>query len=458
MSAKLDWQIEAERTEQRAQEDPAVRRRRRQQRIILAVLTLAIIAVIVGVAGAIALRLNTVDTRLRQTLIDAAHAEIGALRIGDRQTFNGLMRSLDTDWLTEQNKRFDRYQALKAQGTLQFTDQISDGDVAIDGSRGRVLTTELVNGQTYHALWFYWRYSDGWRHVPSDLTFWGDPGEIDGQATTVQYDGLDAPLATALAERVERWWTAGCQYLNCAGLPHLTIHIEHQDSAPPPAWDGQSALTLDINSPLTVGDRVLADPPLSPDLEATIAGQITDKLFDQASGQLTVNADADAAWLRRETIDWLTALLLGRGNVQQLSFMQSLSDHYGGAQAIVAVMRQLSPNADISTLSLALGQPLNLLNVDWREFFQWRLGLEKDLIQGGNQTRYLALWDVSVPSVATLAQERWASPNQALPQVQSATLAADPTLGTVATVHATLSGGSVTLRFRVIAGTWKRLS
>ena len=457
MSAKLDWQIEADHTEQRAQEDPAVRRRRRQQRLLLIVLTLAVSAIIVGVAGAIALRLNTVDTRLRETLIDAAHAEVQALRIGDQQTFDGLMRSQDADWLAEQNKRFDRYQTLKTQGSLQFADQIPDTDVAIDGLRGRVLTTEIVNGQPYHALWFFWRYTDGWRHVPSDLTFWGDPGMIDGQTTTVQYDSLDAPLASALAERVERWWTEGCQYLDCSGLPHLTVHIEHQEGSPPPSWNSQSPLTLDINSPLTVGDRALADP-LAPDLEATVAGQITNKLFDMASGQLTVNADADAAWLRREIIDRLTALLLGRGNVQQLSFMQSLSDHYGGSQAIVAVMHQLSPNADISVLSIAFGQPLDQLNVDWLEFFQWRLGLEKDLIQSGNQTRYLALWDMSTASAAALAQDRWASPNQALPQVQSVALTADRTLGTVATVQATLSGSPVTLRFRIVAGTWKRLS
>lgn len=458
MSAKLEWQIEAERTEQRAQDDPALRRQRRRQRVVLIVLTLTIIAIIGGIAGAIAVRLNVVDTRLHQTLIDAARAEISALRIGDRLTFDGLMRSQDAQWLKEQNSRFDHYQTLMAQGGLQFVDQISDEDAVVDGSRGRVLTTEIVNGQTYHALWYFWYYTpDGWRHVPSDLTFWGDPAQINGQNTTVQYDSLDTPLATAIADRAERWWTAGCQYLNCAGLPHLTIHIEHQNGVPPSAWDEKAALTLDVNSPLTVGDRTLADPPLPPDLEATIAGQLASKLFDQASGQLTVNPDADAAWLRQEIIDWVTALLLGRGNIQQLSFMQSMSDHYGGAQAIVAVIRQLSPNADIDVLASALGHPLDQLNVEWAEFFQWRLALEKDLIQGGknNQVRYLALWDTSA---ITLAQERWNSPSQGLAQVQSVAIAADRTLGTIATVKATLAGSPVAFRFRVVNGTWKRLS
>jgi hypothetical protein len=411
-----------------------------------------------GLVGAIALRLNMVDSRLHQTLIDAAHAEISALRIGDRLTFDGLMESADSGWLKAQNDRFDRYQELMTKGELQFVDQIPDEDAVVDGSRGRVLTTEIVNGQTYHALWYFWYYTtNGWHHVPSDLTFWGAPTEIDGQNTTVQYDSLDEPLATALAERAEHWWTAGCQYLNCTGLPHLTIRVEHQNGAPASAWDEKTALTLDVNSPLTMGDRAPADPPLQPDLEATIAAQLADKLFDQVSGQLSVNPDADAAWVRREIVDWITALLLGRGNIQQLSFMQSLSDHYGGAKAVVALLGSLSTNADIGVLASAFGQPLDQLNVDWREFFQWRLGLEKDLIKGGKskQARYLALWDASSGSVA---QERWNSPNQELPLVQSVTIAADRQLGPVATVQAMLSGNPVTLRFRVVSGTWKRLS
>ena len=457
MSAKLEWQIEAERTEQRAQDDPALRRQRRRQRIILILITSVIIAIVGGIVGAIAWRLNMVDTRLRQTLIDTARAEISALRIGDRVTFNGLMESADAAWLVDQTNRFDSYQTLMAQGALQFVDQIPDEDAVVDSPRGRVLTTEIVNGQTYHVLWYFWHYDKtGWRQVPSDLTFWGDPAEINGQTTSVQYDSLDTPLATDLSARVERWWTAGCQYLACTGLPHLSIHVVHQYGLPPSAWE-KSVLTLDVNSPLVTGDRVLADPPLPPDLEATIAGQIADKLFDQASGQLPVSTDADAAWLRREIVDWVTALLLGRGNVQQLSFMQSLSDNYGGSQAVVTLMRLLRPNADIGVLASAFGQPLDQLKVDWREFFQWRLGLEKDLIQGGknNQTRYQSLWD---SSATTAAQERWNSPNQALPQVQSVTPGTDRALGPVATVQATLNGLPVTLRFRVINGTWKRLS
>ncbi len=461
MSAHLDWEIEAERTEQRAQEDPAVRRRRRRQRALFVLLILAIVLILGGLAAGIAIRLNTVDSRLHQTLIQTAQAEINAVQIGDRTAFRSLMRSSDDQWVAAQDKRFDSYQALKAQNAIQISLDIPDASAVVDGMRGRVLVNETVNGQPYQVLWFFWRYTDGgWRQVPADLTFWGDPQQIVNPTTTVSFDSLDSPLAAALADRIERWWTSGCQYLACPGtLPRLTVRIEHTQSAFSPAWDDQAALTLRIESPLAVGDSAaVSTNPLPVDLETAIGTQIANKLFDQASGKLIVNPNTDASWLRQSIIDWLTALLLGHGNLEQLAFMQSVTQHYDGASAIVTILHQLSPNADVGMLSGALGGSLETLNVDWREFFQWRLGLEKTLIQSGNQSRFLELWDQSVASAVSLASQRWAAPNQPLAQVQSVSLGSDPSLGTVATVQAMLNGQPTTLRFRVVDGTWKRLS
>jgi hypothetical protein len=458
MSAKLDWQIESDRTEERADSDPQLRRQRRRKRLTILLVTFILITALVGAVGAVALRLTTIDNTLRQGLINAAHAEVMALQLGDRDSFDRLMRSQDADWINAQDQRFDRYQALKASQLIQFSDTIADSNAIVDGYRGRVLVDETIKGQAYRALWYFWRYPDGgWQHVPSDLTFWGDPAQIVGKVTTVKYDGLDAPLATALADDVDRWWAAGCQYLACAEVPRLTVQIQHQPASFTPAWDSHDPLALNVNSPLTVGDHALATA-LPSDLETAVAGQIANKLFDQASGQLNVNPNADASWLRQSLIDWLNALLLGRGNLAQLAFMQSIADHYGGSAGISAIVQQMTPNSTISVVATALKQPLDSLNVDWKSFFQWRLGLEKDLIQGKNQAAYLTLWDETAPGVSALAREHFGTPIQALPQVQSVSIARDSALGMVATVPATSGGQTLMLRFRVINGTWKRIA
>ena len=457
MSAKLDWQIESDRTEERADTDPLLRRQRRQRQLGLFFGTLGLVAIIAGAGAAIALRLRSIDYTLRQGLIAAAQAEVTDLKLGDRDSFDRLMRSQDRDWINGQDQRFDRYQALKAKQSIQFSETIPDNNAVVDNYRGRVLVNETLNGQPYQAIWFFWRYPDGgWQHVPSDLTFWGDPSQITANTVTVSYDGLDAPLATMLADTIDRWWTAGCQYLACATVPRLTIQIQHQPANFTPNWDNQNPLALNVNSPLTVGDQAPAGI-LPGDLETAIAGQIASKLFDHASGQITVNPNADASWLRQSLIDWLNALLLGRGNLAQLAFMQSIADHYGGSTGISAIVQQITPNATISVVAAALKKPLDSLNVDWKAFFQWRLGLEKTLIQTKNQAAYLALWDETAPGVSALAREHFGTPPQALPQVQSVAIARDPSLGMVATVPATASGQPIVLRFRVVNGTWKRI-
>ena len=291
-----------------------------------------------------------------------------------------------------------------------------------------------------------------------DVTFWGDPGTITRQHVTVTYDGLDATFAGAVADRIDQWWTAGPQYLALTGLPSLTVRITHLLGDQPPAWDDQQPYTLLINSPLTTGDRTPIDPPIDPLYEQTIAGQVSNKLIDVADNHIIVNPNADAGWLQSSLSDWLSALLLGRANLQQVGFMQTLTQHYGGATAITALLKNLTTNANIGVVATAVGQPLASLGVDWKEFFQWRLGLEKTLIQSGDQTAFNALWDQSLPATRSAAASRWATANQALPQVQSVAITNDTTLGTVANVQVTLNGTAASLRFRLVDNNWLRVS
>ncbi len=454
MSVKLDWQIEADRAYQRASEDPEARGRRQRQRLAIVLFTLGVVAIIGAVAGAIALRLYTVDSKLRQDLINTARAETATLRIGDLPGFLNIMRSQSGQWMAEQSARFKRYQELKQNGAIKFTDNMINAEV--DGSRGRVIVEEVLNGVNYHTLWFFWHYTDGWRHVPSDLTFWGEPQTIKGSVSTISYSDLDAPLAGALASRVDRWWSEGCAAIGCSNPPPLTLEI-----APDPSvqteWDGAKPFTLHIASPLSSTERTLADPALAPDLEAVISAQLAQKLFDQASGQLHTNPIADAAWFRQSLIDWLSAFMLGRGDTNKLTFVQSLRDHYGAA-GIKAIVHQLSTNSDVGVLAKALNQPLETLQVDWLPFFQWRLDLEKSLIASGDQADFTALWDIAQNDAAQRARQRWSTPNQAVPHVSAVAVGKDTAGVVIASVQAQIDTRAVVLTFRLVDGAWKRFA
>lgn len=456
MSVKLDWQIESERAFQRASEDPETRRRRRRQRIAILLFTIGIVAIVGAIVGAIVLRLYTVDTKLRQDLINTAHAETSALRIGDLPGFLNIMRSQSGSWMSEQSARFKRYQDLKQQNAIKFTDNVVDAD--IDGPRGRVVVEEIIKGIPYHTLWFFWHYTDGWRHVPSDLTFWGDPQQIDGKNATIKYNDLDARIAQALASRVDRWWAEGCTAIGCSSPPHLIIEIAPDPSQQMAAeWDASQPFMLHIASPLSTKERAPADAALTAELEQAVAARMAEKLFDQASGQLRTNPNVDATWIRQSLIDWLTAFLIGRGDTAKLTFVQNLKDHYGAA-ALSSIVHQLSTNSDIGVVANALNQPIETLQVDWSSFFQWRLNLEKALIVTGSQPDFMNLWDLTAPDAASRARQRWNNPAQAVPRVQAVTVARDAANILTASVQAQLDNRGVVLTFRLVDGNWKRFA
>src|SRR5260221_1713507 len=185
-------------------------------------------------------------------------------------------------------------------------------DIAIDGSRARVVLEEAIDGITYHTVWFYWRYPDGWRHVPSDLTFWGDNQTINSKVSTISYQDVDTPLAQALAERVDKWWQDGCGYVGCQTMPTLAVVIAPLENEQP-RWDSTKENTLIIPSPLASGDRAPAQE-LSDSLEDVIAKAIADRVFGLATKNVKLKATTDAGWLQQTTIEWLAATFVGRGD------------------------------------------------------------------------------------------------------------------------------------------------
>lgn len=213
MGIRLDWQVESEQSRVRATEDPQARQARRQaQRRLL--LWLLALASLLALAGAVALwRLQRIDSQLRQDLLDTVEIEVTALRIGHLPDFMAIQRSASEAFLLEQSRRFEEYQTLKQTHRVELSGDVLD--VTIDQQRGRVMLREVIDGVPYKVLWFYWYYEDGrtsdrggWRHVPDDLTFWGDEAQLERGPVQMHY-----PSSTSLWRRRSRraWRHGGCR-------------------------------------------------------------------------------------------------------------------------------------------------------------------------------------------------------------------------------------------------------
>jgi hypothetical protein len=453
---RLDWQVEAEQVYEKSGEDPQAKRRRHRQRLQVIFFTVGILLGLGGLGAAALIRLNTVDNALRESLSETVQAEISALRIGDFTSFITLQRSASNAWLEYQDVRYQIYQEQKAANEIELVGKISD--IAIDGQRGRVIVEEIRQGAPYKVVWFYWRYSDGWRHVPSDFTFWGDPAEIVGDAVTVEYNTLDQALAKELAERADRWWMDGCTIVGCDSPPPLTIRITSRPTDQL-GWDistESERLTLIVPSPLAIADGTPADVVLSDTLAGQIALPIADRQFAIATHGLQPIATTDAAWLKQAIINWLAADYTQRVDLNANGFVQSLKDSYGVA-SIGQIARALTENSNISVVSLVLNADLPTLRVDWRSFFQHRLDIEKSLLAENRTDEFFSLWNTGDPAAQNPIQFRLQNPTAPSPQVQVVAISPDTTGLMTAIIQATYNDQEVLVTFRFVDGTWKRV-
>ncbi len=416
MGIQLDWQVEAEQTQMSAQEDPERKKRRRRERrnILLASLVLALC--ICAAAAGIWWRWKTVEQRDKDDLRAAVEAEFAALRIGDPNAYMALQRSASDPWLEGQRSQFDEYQAFKQAGRISGSTKIVD--IKIDKERGRVIVEEIIDGAPYHQVWFYWRYEpqddndtrSGWRHVPPDVTFWGEERTIDSEHVRVVYYELDERIASALAEKVETWWASGCVLLTCPTLPEKLELIIDPQAGVPRAWEPSEGWRLRVVSP-HLNTRVPMNVVIPPVFEQEIATMLAQRLLTFTSSgvlQFPENESIayDTTWLKYQLVDWLVARFLG----QQSPFFDSITLVFG--EAVPGnIARSISSTQQINQIAPALAAG-NLREIDltrlgliqWQAFFEWRMQLEHERLLAGDMGNFYVLYEGAEANQTAIAR------------------------------------------------------
>lgn len=401
MGIKLDWEIEAEQSEIRsAGEDKDAARRRRVARVRLLIFIGVVVVILGGVSGVILWRLQQVDAQIEQMLIDTVGAEVAALRIGDRNAFLLVQRSADEGWSNSQEDLFSNYQDLKQEDRIQLTGHVLSTE--IDGTRGRVEVQEVIDGIPYAQLWFYWRYVDGWRHVPPDFEFWGTQDSIERERVTVHYYAVDGALAEAVAPRLDEWLTIGCAALECVELPAIEIDIVPDDLVQM-GWAAENPWLLRVPSPYL--GRARLDVPFSTELQVQIADLIAQRLVALGTNNLEISPSADAEFLRQAVTSWFVGRFAGVDTGSY--FVDSLAQNYGEA-SIGRLLRGLQPTSDISVANQVIGAAsLEQANLDWRDFMRWRLQTEQALINARDQANFAALYDTGDENALSIANGRF---------------------------------------------------
>jgi hypothetical protein len=410
MGIQLDWKIEAREKSQRDQEDPESRKRRRRARMQLVMAGMLVAVVVCVVAGAILYRLRFVEDRVEDDLLAAVDAELAAIRIGNEDAFMRMQRSDSQPWLEGQRGTFLEYQSLKE--NERFSPQTKVVDVEIDEERARVIVQEEIDGRPYQQVWFYWHYQAvelgeeqaGWRRVPPDVTFWGDQQTIENANSSVTYYDLDEDIATALAERVESWWGGGCDLLGCESpVGHLELNIDPA-AGTRLGWDENSAWRLNMVSP-RLSARVPVDGEIPAALEGEVAAVLARRLLEHASGGtadfgaenlLALNFDTD--WLKAQLRGWLIAEFRGLPSPFLQTSISVFGDSVPGdllrALNGPGQINTMAPIFNPSTATLTDVDILLLNQVEWSEFFTWRLELERRRLNDNDYANFYTLYEL----------------------------------------------------------------
>ena len=452
---QLEWDVESHKIEKSDSEDPKAKWARRRNLLRLFLL----IAIMLGLALAGVLfvenRLLEVEAQLDQLLRDTVKAEVAAVRIGDFDTFMNLQRSATDEWLNTQQDTFRNYESLKVSANLTLTGNVLD--TQIEDQRGRAIVEEIIDGVPYAKVWFYWRYSDGWRHVPPDYTFWGETLSIESDPVLIRYRAVDTPFAQSLNDKVTQWLDQGCQILQCGEIPQLTIDIL-TDSPESVMWLNETSWQLLIQSPYVSGAR--ADMPFDVPLQIQVATMLAERLVDAKTNNMEMVYPSDVYQLRQSVISYLVEQFV---QIETNSFLiESIANQYG-ADKIGQIVSLFTPTSDMTIIQQALPVPIGQANLDWRDLITWRLMTENDLITRRLEEEWLNLYDTTDESVRVVAYNRFngnilAEQQVAIEQQMQTTATGQPQLRMVVRIGAGDTFRDEIILFNLVNNVWKRAS
>ena len=463
MGVELDWNIESERGRNKhKQDDPEERRAswRALRRLIVGIVVLVLISALI--VYLVSKRSEQIDNAIDKLLRDTVESEIAALRIGDETAYIAMQRSAAPEWEMAQRTTYSVYQSQKLSTDLQLSGRIAD--VVINKQRARVQVEEIQNGTPYLRTWFYWRYDDevdslgkavegGWRHVPPDYTFWGDPLTITTDRFTVSYSAVDDPFAQALSKTLAEWLTFSCETISCANVPSIQIKIipGFPNGA---AWDTSTEWSLIIPSPYA--DRARTDQPFETKYRIDVGTLLANRLVDHALGNRQMVFPNDSSYLRSAVVSWLVGRYVQTDTGSYL--IESLVQKSGAAN-IGHLLQILQPDSDISILTVVLSVPLDQAGLDWRDFLTWRLATEDNLIQQRAETLWQKMVDLRTDVDRNAAYVRYNAAQAGAPRKVTsvtASTAPDGTPALTALVTAADGSSAEQITFRLVNNVWVR--
>lgn len=450
---RFEWDLESQRIDRSDAEEAGEKRMRRRKALRLLLLVILLLAALS--IGAIFIRQRLIDAENMQAqlLQDTVKAEVAALRIGDRSTFLQIQQVGDEAWLHRQSAVFQQYADLKSAGKIDLTGSILDVDIVDD--RARIAVQENINDLPYSRLWFYQLSDAGWQHAPPDYAFWGEQRLYETDGVRVAYREVDERLASQLAGEVAEWLERGCGLLACGALPELAIEIV-TDSGEAVAWQDERAMRLRVRSPYL--DIARADLPFDGNLRVRTGQLLAERLVNAHTSYRRVAYPADGYYLRESAIAWLTEYMTRLERDSGLA--GSLAANYG-ADKIPLLLSALGDNSDLSIVRQVTSASIEQANLDWRDFIEWRLQTESELLAARMQDQWLALYDTGDEAVRLLAYERYGRNDpveryHVLDQLIWAGDGGSPQLRVTVVAADGEGGDPQTIVFNLVNDVWKR--
>ena len=221
---------------------------------------------------------------------------------------------------------------------------------------------------------------------------------------TIQYQGIDADFANPMGISMDDWIASACAALVCDDLPVIRVAIVPQGITQTD-WTSEGPWLLVMPSPYS--GRARTDTPFSPETQVRVATVLAERLVLFAANNSNAQYPADAYFLQQAVISWL----IGRFTLidTQSFLISSLATIYGES-AVGQLLQRMPPDVNIGILTQLTGTTLEQSNLDWRDFFTWRLTLENELILSQDTAALLALYDTRDDGVLNAAYSRLGQP------------------------------------------------